>query len=78
MILTYSPGIHEITGHIFECFDYYLFLRNYYKTGILFMDSLKDEFLRRAFEEKYAFKYDDIKNDIFSAPGDVLATNKII
>lgn len=42
------------------------------------MDSLKDEFLRKAFEEKYMFSYDDIKNDVFSAPGDVLATNKII
>jgi len=26
VVLTYSP-ISEITGHVFECFDYYLFLR---------------------------------------------------
>lgn len=39
IVLTYSPII-EITGHIFECFDYYLFLRNKYKVGILFFAGL--------------------------------------
>lgn len=78
VILTYSPGIHEITGHIFECFDYYLFLRNYFKTGILFMDSLKDDFLKKSFEDKYVFSYESIKNDIFIVPGDTLITNKLI
>ena len=34
VILTHSP-IYEITGHIFECFDYYLFLRQFYKVGII-------------------------------------------
>ena len=63
VILTYSPII-EITGHIFECFDYYLFLKQYYKVGILFFDSLPIEKLKTMFESKYIFKFDDIYNDL--------------
>lgn len=64
VILTYSPII-EITGHIFECFDYYLFLRQYFKTGILFFDSLPVEHLKTMFESKYIFNWAEIEQDIF-------------
>jgi len=47
IILTYSPII-EITGHIFECFDYYLFLRNYFNVGILFFSGLSMPKLKTA------------------------------
>lgn len=62
IILTYSP-IPEITGHVFECFDYYLFLKDYYKVGILFIDSLERDFLKVAFESKYTLKFDEIEKD---------------
>jgi hypothetical protein len=42
VILTFSP-IDEITGHVFEVFDYYLFLRNYYKVGMIFFGNMTPE-----------------------------------
>jgi hypothetical protein len=63
VILTYSPII-EITGHLFECFDYYLFLREYYKVGILLFNGIKILALRIAFESKYNINFDDIVSDI--------------
>lgn len=65
VILTYSPII-EITGHLFECFDYYLFLRSYFKTGILLIASLPISQLRVAWESKYIDLFDDaVKDFIF-------------
>ena len=52
VVLTYSPII-EITGHIFECFDYYLFLKQFCKVGILFFKGLRRDALKVAFESKY-------------------------
>lgn len=63
VILTHSP-IYEITGHIFECFDYYLFLRQFYKVGIIFFDGLDIERLKTAFESKYGVEFDSIRGDI--------------
>ena len=63
VILTFSP-INEITGHIFECFDYYLFLRNYFKVGILFLGSIGEEKLKNVFNDKYIINFDDIRDDI--------------
>lgn len=65
VILTYSPII-EITGHIFECFDYYLFLRQYCKAGILFFCSLNKEKLKVAFESKYTVPFADIEQDFIT------------
>lgn len=62
VILTYSPII-EITGHLFECFDYYLFLRNYYKVGILLIASLPIEQLKIAWESKYIDSFDNVIKD---------------
>ena len=62
VILTYSPII-EITGHIFECFDYYLFLRQFCKVGILFFCGLSREKLKKVFETKYIFPFTDIETD---------------
>jgi hypothetical protein len=63
VILTYSPII-EITGHLFECFDYYLFLREYYKVGILLFNGMKRSALCTAFESKYNISFDDIESDL--------------
>ena len=62
VVLTYSP-IPEITGHLFECFDYYLFLRQFYKVGIVFIDSLPEDKVRTAFESKYTLEYGAISPD---------------
>ena len=63
IILTYSPII-EITGHIFECFDYYLFLRNYFNVGILFFSGLSMPKLKTAWQSKYDVDFNEVENDI--------------
>lgn len=65
VILTYSPII-EITGHIFECFDYYLFLRQYCKTGILFFNPLNLTKLKILFESKYNLNFESIIPDLIT------------
>ena len=65
VVLTYSPII-EITGHIFECFDYYLFLRQYCKTGILFFCGLKRDKLKTVFESKYNVPFSSIEPDLIT------------
>lgn len=77
VILTYSPII-EITGHIFECFDYYLFLRQYCKTGILFFNGLKLEKLRIVFESKYNQPFDSILDDLIILDNISVNSNKQI
>lgn len=68
VVLTYSPII-EITGHLFECFDYYLFLRGRYRVGILLFDGLPDRALRTAFESKYLADFDEVRKDIMRVDG---------
>lgn len=63
VILTYSPII-EITGHLFECFDYYLYLRQYCKVGILLFNSLSTDKLKIVFESKYSIPFSDVESDI--------------
>lgn len=63
IIITMSP-ICEITGHIFECFDYYLFLRNYFNVGILFFDGIQYNKLKELFNYKYNIDFSNIENDI--------------
>ena len=63
VIMTYSPII-EITGHIFECFDYYLFLRDYCKVGILFFCGMSRQHLKTAFESKYKVPFSSVEPDL--------------
>lgn len=63
VVLTFSR-VTEITGHIFECFDYYLVLRSKYKTAMLFLASIPPEQLKIAFESKYNVPFDEIKDDL--------------
>ena len=63
VVLTYSPII-EITGHIFECFDYYLFLKQFCKVGILFFKGLRRDALKVAFESKYFQSFNSIEGDL--------------
>lgn len=66
--MTYSPII-EITGHLFECFDYYLFLRERYKVGILLFNGMKPGALRIAFESKYNVSFDSVVPDLMAVDG---------
>jgi len=68
VILTYSPII-EITGHLFECFDYWLFLRSRYKVGILLFNGMCRHALRTAFESKYDMPFDDVEKDLMLVDG---------
>lgn len=74
VVLTYSPII-EITGHIFECFDYYLFLRQYCKAGILFFCGLNLNKLKTVFESKYTVPFNSIKQDLIQI-NDIYINNK--
>ena len=60
VILTYSP-INEITGHIFECFDYWLILSQKYKTGIMFLGAIPDKDLKTAWESKYIVPFEKVE-----------------
>ena len=68
VVLTYSPII-EITGHLFECFDYYLFLRERYKVGIMLFNGMPVSALRTAFESKYNIEFDDVEKDLILIDG---------
>lgn len=63
IILTYSP-IAEITGHIFECFDYWLILKTKYKVGILFLVGLSKDQLQIAWESKYNVAFSEVESSI--------------
>ena len=68
VVLTYSPII-EITGHLFECFDYYLFLHERYKVGIMLFNGMLVSALRTAFESKYNIEFDDVEKDLILIDG---------
>ena len=76
VILTYSP-ISEITGHVFECFDYYLFLRDFFKVGILFLEGLPLEDLKIAFESKYNVPFSEVADDIIQLGHSTLENERI-
>lgn len=63
VILTYSP-IVEITGHVFECFDYWLALRSRYKVGIMFLAGMSIDQLQIAWESKYTISFDEVRDSI--------------
>ena len=63
IVLTFS-NVTEITGHIFECFDYYLILRNKFKVAILFLNSIPMCKLKIAWDSKYIIPFTDVIDDI--------------
>lgn len=63
VVLTYSP-ISEITGHVFECFDYYLFLRQFCNVGIVFFNGLPKEKLKIAWNSKYIVPFTEVENNL--------------
>ena len=77
VVLTFSP-IEEITGHVFEVFDYYLFLRDYFKVGMLFLGSIPPDKLEIAFNSKYIERFENIKKDLIYYPVEDIKTGKNI
>lgn len=78
VILTYSPII-EVTGHIFECFDYYLYLRQYCNVGVLFFNSLNIKSLEVLWNSKYNIDFSIIKpNLLFLNLNDIKSTKQNI
>jgi hypothetical protein len=63
IILTYSP-IDECTGHIFEVFDYYLLLRNYFKCKILLLTKLNIDLVDNALSRYLDNNIKLIKEDL--------------
>lgn len=77
VVLTFSP-IQEITGHVFEVFDYYLFLRDYFKVGMLFLGSIPPDKLEIAFNSKYVERFESIKKDLVYYPVEEIKSGKNI
>ena len=63
VVLTFSP-IREINGHVFEVFDYYLFLRDKYRTAMLFLGNMTIENLEVAWNSKYVVDFQEVKKDL--------------
>ena len=76
VVLTFAP-IEEITGHVFEVFDYYLFLRDYCRVGMLFLGNMTRDKLKTAFESKYIDSFDDIQKDLIYYSLEDLKSKKI-
>ena len=65
VLLTFSP-IEEITGHWFEVFEYFIFLKSQgFKPFMLFNSiGLKKEQVIDALTDKYIYQYSDYESDI--------------
>lgn len=44
---------HGVCGHVFEVVEYYFFLKNYYRVGILIGDGIKQDDFIKLVKEKY-------------------------
>lgn len=77
VVLTFSP-IEEITGHVFEVFDYYLFLRDYFRVGMLFLGSISVDKLKIAFNSKYVERFENVKKDLIYYSVNDIKTGKNI
>lgn len=63
---TWSRNNHGICGHLYEVLDYYLFLKDKLKVGILFGEPLSWKSIEEAIRDKYDLSEDeivDIKNN---------------
>lgn len=76
IVLTFSR-ITEITGHIFECFDYWIILRTRYNVGILFLDTIPMDKLKLSWESKYNISFNEVIQDIIYIDSDRFKKEKI-
>jgi hypothetical protein len=72
LLITFSWGnfTHGISGHLFECIDYYLVLKNHFDVKILIPEDIKN--LDEIIEDKYNLsnkeKQDLLNNVIYGKP----------
>lgn len=61
--LTYSwsGSNHGICGHTFEVIDYYLFLKDYFRVGILIAEDLTEATFRTAVSNKYEVSAEELE-----------------
>jgi hypothetical protein len=62
ILLTFSWGnfTHGVSGHLFECIDYYLFLKKYFKVKILIPENIKN--ISLIIKDKYDLNLDEYNN----------------
>lgn len=65
VLLTYSP-ISEVTGHIYEVFEYYLLLRKHYRTAMFFhAPGLRKESIINSLKDKYRISWESYAHDFY-------------
>jgi len=81
ILLTFSWGnfTHGVSGHLFECIEYYYILKNHFNVKILIPENIKN--YKEIIESKYDFEKDEIRdilsNTIFSVKPTLVKTNNI-
>jgi len=81
ILLTFSWGnfTHGVSGHLFECIEYYYILKNQFNVKILIPENIKN--YKETIESKYNFEKDEIRdileNTIFSVKPALVKTNNI-
>ena len=57
---TWSSNNHGICGHIYEVFDYYHILKNYFKVGMFFAEDINWNEIEFCIRQKYDFTEEEI------------------
>jgi len=76
IVLTSSP-IDEVSGHLFECFDYYLLFKENGLNACILLFNFPDVDLQKLFEGKYNAEWSSIKQDVMRVAVDPGKTNLI-
>lgn len=79
---TWSPNNHGICGHTFEVIDYYFFLKDYFRVGILLAEDITEEIFRSAIVNKYQVSPEEldqlIKDTVFFNRPRIVRGNNIL
>jgi len=84
LYLTYSWSSinHGICGHTYEVIDYYLLLKNHFKTGILLCEDITWDIFQLAITDKYDLTEEEVQdikqNTIFSNRPQILKGSNIL
>jgi hypothetical protein len=58
---SWSNNNHGICGHTFEVIDYYFFLKDYYRVGILLAEDIMPDDFIKSVKEKYAVSEEELE-----------------
>jgi len=74
ILLTFSWGnfTHGVSGHLFECIEYYYILKNHFNVKILIPENIKN--YREVIESKYTFTKNEIQNIVDNTIIDIKPT----